>query len=1595
MASSDTLIDRFYQYLDPEEAAGRDPAQLHAAARNIAELAGSREPGDAAVQVLNPTMDTVGYSGRHTIVHAVTDDMPFLVDSVLGEVNRHGRTVHLLLHPQLVLDRQTGEILDLDPQDAGKEHQVESWIYLEIDRIPDAEDREALTQGLIKVLGDVRKACEDWSDMRQQIRGIMAELELHPPSTVDPNSVAPTVDFLRWLDDHHFTFLGYRSYELVEGESDSEAFLRSVAGSGLGILRDQEGEGTTLSPLTPEAAQTAREPRLLTVTKANSIATVHRMVPLDYIGIRQFDKDGIVYGEHRFLGLFTQSAYAEATNRLPIVGAKVREALADSGFAPDSHSGKDLVSVLENFPRDELFQAPASYLHMVSREVLRLEERPRARAFVRNDEFGRFVSVVVYLPRDRYNTANRLRVEKLLQRTFGGLSVDYATRVGDGPLAQLHFVIRIPRHIPVPVIDEEKLQQELADATRTWSEGLTDAVQAHLDDEGATGDLVARYRDSFPEAYKEDFDGATAYFDLGRLFELHEHPHSSVRPHLYRAAEESPVERRLKVYRSTELSLTDALPIFADFGLEVTDERPYELTIDPTRTRYIYDFGLRAQQESIWSGGPRADESATSAAFEEAFSRVWDGQVESDTLNSLVLSAGLDWRRVVILRTLVRYVRQVGAFSLEYLEEALVANPESAEVLIEMFAARFDPDLTGDRQAACAELDARFEAALDHVASLDQDRILRSYQQVLQATVRTNFYQRDDEGQNKPYVSLKVLPQELPLLPEPRPQYEIWVYSPRAEGSHLRFGAVARGGLRWSDRREDFRTEVLGLVKAQMVKNSVIVPTGSKGAYFAKQLPDPSERDAWRAEGVEAYKVFIRGMLDVTDNRLAGDIVPPPRVVRHDADDPYLVVAADKGTASFSDIANGVAREYGFWLDDAFASGGSAGYDHKAMAITARGGWESVKRHFRELGVNTQTEEFTVVGIGDMSGDVFGNGMLLSRTIRLVGAFDHRHIFLDPNPDAEASYAERERLFNLPGSSWEDYDSALISEGGGVWPRTTKAIPVSAQVRARLGLPAGVTSLSSAEMLSAILKAPADLLWNGGIGTYVKASTETHAEIGDRANDLIRVDGQDLRVRVVGEGGNLGMSQRGRVEAALKGIQVNTDAIDNSAGVDSSDQEVNIKIALTPLVQDGTMSMEERDALLVEMTDDVAHNVLRTNYEQNVLIGNGRTQREVMAPVHRRLISQLIDQAGLDPEMEFLPDELEWSKRDAAGVGLTSPEFAVLMAYSKLGLKEALIDTELPDDPSMIPTLLNYFPRALQERAEQQLLEHPLRREIIVNELANNMVNRGGVSFAFRAADETGGTLAQIARAFHVVRAVFNMGDYMARVESTDTVVDTDTQAELYLEFRRLIDRGSRWFLNNRPLAAGMQDEIDRFAEPVQRLIPLIGSLLQGGERARHDERVTWALERGVPEDVARTYAGLLDSFSLLDVVELALEMDRDVEEVAEIYFGVSEAFHLDELLTHVSELPRGDRWASLARGALRDDIYGVMRGLSRTIVDRTDPGSDSVKRVREWMVENEAALLRTSQLLRTVSGMEEPGLAPLSVALRTLRGLVRQGSAG
>ncbi|MEV5881991.1 NAD-glutamate dehydrogenase [Streptomyces sp. NPDC052020] len=1597
------FLQRYYLHTAPEDLTGRDPVDVFGAAVSHYRLAENRPQGTANVRVHTPTVEENGWTCSHTVVEAVTDDMPFLVDSVTNELTRQGRGIHVVVHPQFVVRRDvTGkliEVLTTPPSgDLPHDAHIESWIHVEIDRETDRADLKQITADLLRVLSDVREAVEDWGKMRDASMRLADSLAEEPlPGDLPGPEVEEARELLHWLAEDHFTFLGYREYELRGDDS-----LAAVPGTGLGILRaDPHHAGEDSHPVSPsfarlpaDARAKAREHRLLVLTKANSRATVHRPSYLDYVGVKKFDEKGNVVGERRFLGLFSSAAYTESVRRVPVIRRKVQEVLDRAGFSPNSHDGRDLLQILETYPRDELFQTPADELQAIVTSVLYLQERRRLRLYLRQDEYGRYYSALVYLPRDRYTTGVRLRIIDILKEELGGTSVDFTAWNTESILSRLHFVVRVPQGTELPELsdaDKERIEARLVEAARSWADGFAEALNAEFGEE-RSAELMRRYASAFPEGYKADHSPRAAVADLAHLEQLDDEQTFALS--LYEPVGAGPEERRFKIYqKGGSVSLSAVLPVLSRLGVEVTDERPYELRCGDRRTAWIYDFGLRMPKASAGGGDYLGDDARE--RFQDAFAATWTGKAENDGFNALVLSAGLTWRQAMVLRAYAKYLRQAGStFSQDYMEDTLRNNVHTTRLLVSLFEARMSPE----RQRAGREIvDALLEeldAALDQVASLDEDRILRSFLSVIKATLRTNFFQEAAPGRPHDYVSMKFDPQAIPDLPAPRPAFEIWVYSPRVEGVHLRFGKVARGGLRWSDRREDFRTEILGLVKAQMVKNTVIVPVGAKGGFVAKQLPDPSaDRDAWMAEGIASYKTFISALLDITDNMVAGEVVPPKDVVRHDEDDTYLVVAADKGTATFSDIANEVAGRYDFWLGDAFASGGSAGYDHKGMGITARGAWESVKRHFRELGVDTQSQDFTVVGIGDMSGDVFGNGMLLSEHIRLVAAFDHRHIFIDPTPDAAVSYAERRRLFELPRSSWEDYDTALLSPGGGVFPRTAKAIPVNAHIREALGIEEKVSKMTPADLMKAILKAPVDLLWNGGIGTYVKASAESHGDVGDKANDAIRVDGRDLRVKVVGEGGNLGLTQLGRIEFAMQGGRVNTDAIDNSAGVDTSDHEVNIKILLNGLVADGDMTVKQRNKLLAEMTDEVGRLVLRNNYAQNTAIANALAQSQDMLHAQQRFLRHLVREGHLDRALEFLPTDRQIRERLSAGQGLTGPETAVLLAYTKITVAEELLDTSLPDDPYLKGLLHAYFPTALRERFGDRIDTHPLRREITTTVLVNDTVNTGGTTYLHRLREETGASLEEIVRAQTAARAIFRAYPVWDAVESLDNKVEAAVQTRIRLHSRRLVERGTRWLLNNRPQPLQLAETVDFFADRVERVWQELPKLLRGADlewyQYVHDELTA----AGVPEELATRVAGFSSAFPTLDIVSVADRMGKEPLDVAEVYYDLADRLTITQLMDRISALPRTDRWQSMARAAIREDLYAAHAALTADVLAVGDGTSTPEERFRVWEQKNAAILGRARTTLEEIHGSDAFDLANLSVAMRTMRTLLRTHS--
>ncbi|GAA3611938.1 NAD-glutamate dehydrogenase [Marihabitans asiaticum] len=1561
------FVRRYLRHVEAE-VGDRSAEELLAMATAHRELAARRAPGETLVAIDGGTL------------RVVTDDRPFLVDSVRGALEGRGHRITAVVHPQLCVARDADgrlqEITDLAPDAEADSGVAESWMRFEVAGSGlEQSDGEAMVRS---VLDEVEIVVQDWQPMRARVQELAERI-----GEGGDERATESADFLRWVAQDHMLLLGVRDFT-VDGDA-----MEIVAGSGLGTLTGDERK------LSDAERGLADGERGVWIGKGSSRATVHRVAYPDHVAVRWQGPDGQVQ-ETRIVGLFTSSAYTEPVLSIPVLQRKIDHILQSAGWSRDSHSGARVLRLLETFPRDELFQSSAEHLEQVVHEVLRVEGLRQTALFLRGDGQQQFVSALVYLPRDRYTTPVRQRIEEVLSEAIGADEATFTAKVSEDSLARLSYVLRREDGAAVHVPSDAELaalRTSVAEASRSWTEMLQTKAVELLGRESAEAAL-APFVDGYPLDYQGAFTAAQAVADLKNAVRIdEEHRYAGVLYDPQTGHDVGPQVRRFKLFSIDRVSLADIMPVFRDLGVEVIDEEPYILTRSDGERIGVYDFGLKVADAQSWQQHSHEE---LRDLVEGVVAAVWSGRAESDALNALVVGAGLTWREVALLRTIAKYLKQTRAtWSLRSLAEALVSNPGIATDLVALFTARFDPDAEGDegaRAEAQAAVRERIETALDDVASLEQDRVIRAFVGVIAATLRTSYYQVDEAGEPLPRISLKLEPAKVPDLPKPWPAFEIWVCSPQVEGVHLRFGLVARGGLRWSDRRDDFRTEVLGLVKAQMVKNAVIVPTGSKGGFVGKQLPDPAEdREAWMEAGRSAYVQFISGLLDVTDNRVDGEIVAPERVVRHDGDDPYLVVAADKGTATFSDLANSVALDYGFWLGDAFASGGSIGYDHKGMGITARGAWESVKRHFREMGHDTQTEDFTVVGIGDMSGDVFGNGMLLSEHIRLVAGFDHRHIFIDPDPDAASSYPERRRLFDLGRSSWDDYDRDLISDGGGVWPRTAKSIDVSEQAARALGLD-GPTAMTPTELIHAILRAPVDLLWNGGIGTYIKATSESHDEVGDRAGDAYRVNGDQLRVRVVGEGGNLGATQRGRIEAARHGVRINTDAIDNSAGVDTSDHEVNIKILLGEVVRDGGLDEDGRVELLASMTDEVARMVLRDNYEQNVLLGNARSQGGSMLPVHETFMRALVARGELDRELEFLPSQAEVEHLEHEGLGLSSPELSVLLAYSKLALKNDLLESATPDDEALEGLLLDYFPDKVRQAYPDQARAHPLRREIVTTVLANEVVNRGGITFVHRACDETGATSEQVARAFVASRDIFRLQPYVRAVEALDNEVPTEVQTRLYLEFRRLMDRSVRWFLAARSGRLAIRGEVERFAPVVEELGPQVVDLLQGSEAERLRQEAGVLQRDGVPEELAVWTASLLDQYSLLDITDIAADTGLTPGEVAAVYYLVSEQFRIDDLLHRVTALPRAERWDSLARGALRDDLYATLQSLTRSVLDASSEldSPEPDERFATWLESHDESWQRVRNSLAGIRALPTPTVAALSVALRTLRSVTR-----
>ncbi|NLS10837.1 NAD-glutamate dehydrogenase [Nesterenkonia sp. MY13] len=1588
----DTLAEAYFAHIASADLSKLDQPQRHQFLESHIQLANDRPGAEPAVGVTD--------IGHRSIVQVVTDDMPYLVDSVTSEVTRCGHAITLVVHPILLTKRKAEDhtlkaVLNLPSQgrswssgdtqslptvtallEEQDRTQVESWITVEVDRSLSEEAVEDLVSGLKRVLSDVRASHRDQDRMAAQARQTAADIR-RLDSVEDRDESA---EFVEWMAQGNYLFLGYREYQFIEEGEDAR--LEPIPGTGQGILADIDGvpRSKSSSELSAAGRARARQPKALVITKANSRSTVRRRTYMDYVAVKTFDAAGEVTGERRFLGLFSQRAYTQSITTIPLLRSRAKALLARSGFSPDSHSGTDLMQILETYPRNELMQMEIAEIEDVAWQILQLQERRRVKLFLRQDHYGRFMTALLFMPRDRYNTQTRRRAENELMAHIDAESIDFNVRLSDSVLARVFFRMRLRKDAAEPTISPEELEQRLARAVRSWGEGIAEEASSSYSESHAER-ISSRWGEAFPPEYRVVYEVSDALHDAAEFETLEAQPDDGPRLSFYPPGEDDPAHMRLKLYLTGPKTLTDTLPIIDDFGLALLDERAYTITTPDGQSFYLYDLGICYPAE--------VDPYATTEVFKEAYHKVLTDQVESDEFSRLVLHLQLDIRRVTVLRAYAKYMRQLGmSHSYDFLAEALLANPSVARALIDYFTAKFDPNLQQGRSEAITACRSRVTEALETVKTLDADRVLSTFLALIDATDRTNLYQGHQ------WVALKLRPADIDAAPRPRPAHEIWVYSPQVEGTHLRFDSIARGGLRWSDRSEDFRTEVLGLVKAQMAKNAVIVPSGAKGCFFPKQLPDPrADRGAWFEAGREAYKTFIRALLDITDNQQTDEdgtvtIVPPEQVVRHDDDDPYLVVAADKGTATFSDTANAISQEYGHWLGDAFASGGSAGYDHKAMGITARGAWESVKSHFATLGHDTQSQDFTVVGIGDMGGDVFGNGMLLSEHIQLVAAFNHLHIFIDPDPDPAASFAERQRLFEADKSGWDAYNTELISAGGGIFSRTDRSITITEQMRRRFDIDA--ESLTPPELISALLKAPVDLLYNGGIGTYVKSSEETHDDVGDRANNGIRVNGADLRTRVVVEGGNLGLTQAGRIEAAQHGVLINTDAIDNSAGVDCSDHEVNIKILLDGLISSGHLEAENRDDLLEEMTEDVAGLVLQTNKDQNTLLLAERHRLTEFSPSFGRLSDWLEQTAGLDRELEALPSWEQMQRRPQDGVpALSTPELAVLSAYAKIQLKGALAGSELLEDPWFHSWLEAYFPERITNQWADQLPRHPLAQRIIGTTLANHAVNMGGATFVFRTAEETFASEDVILRAFVVAEEIFKLQDFEEAMRKLPVSFPTEVWAEMHRDMRRLLDRAVRWLITHGGSwqTGSIAEEVASYAQHITPLYRNLEAHLCEGEQQRRQQLRKEMISHGADEELADWHAELYESYSLLDIAAVSDELGTDSAETASVYFAVYSAFEINAIMERISALPRTDKWQALARGAQREELYSAVRDITQSVLASTESGT-AQERLEAWRGNRSTRLERAERLIEEAE-QDSGSVASITVLLRHLRGLV------
>ncbi|KMT64797.1 NAD-glutamate dehydrogenase [Catenovulum maritimum] len=1563
-----------YRDISREDLTDRNDSDLYGAVVSLWHTLNDYDNAHPIINVFNPGLANNGWQSNHTVVEIVTADIPFLVDSIRLAFTHLNITSHWLLHQSIRLEHDKSKKISQISQNgqASKAHRTAVFM-IEIDRQSCEQDLAKIKRSICAVIDQVTLAVEDWKAMVDKCKSIIKELD-SLPDKIESSQISEAKAYLNWLIKDKYTFMGYREYDLAAVSGGYK--LSRVQASSLGLMKASKGSDTRLLSELPSSAKAeALSQNLMILTKTNSKSVVHRSAYMDYVGIKKFDSKGKVIGEHRFIGLYSSDFYNDSALDIPLVQHKIKRVLGQTGFQTSSHAYKAIVNILETYPREEILHAKEDEIQQISLGIMQMQERGVAKLFIRKDIFGRYFSCMAYVPRDKYNTQLRKATQALFQRHLNSSeAVEFNTYLSESSLARTHYMVRVKNNNFD--IDEHSIQNNMIELSKTWEDKFERCLMSHYGEEKGKA-ISQKYENAFSRSYKETELPSSALVDIAKLESLSDKNRLGMIFYRPQEAEKDSAQVRLKLFHRDEpIHLSDVLPMLENFGLRVIDERPYKVTANDGHVNWILDFSMQMRS------GIGIDLETSREIFQQAFQQVWAGELEDDGFNRLVLQANVSGRESAILRSYAKYMRQIGtSFSQSYIEDTFAKYPDIAKQLIQLFVCRFCPE-TDFELPQQQELLSGIEAALDNVANLDDDRIIRRYVDMICATLRTNFYQAADNGSPKSYISFKLTPSSIPDIPKPVPHFEIFVYSPRVEGVHLRGGKVARGGLRWSDRREDFRTEVLGLVKAQQVKNTVIVPVGAKGGFVCKKLPESGGRQAFFEEGQACYRIFIRALLDVTDNIVKGEILPPKQVVRHDDDDPYLVVAADKGTATFSDIANSISEEYDFWLGDAFASGGSVGYDHKKMGITARGAWESVKRHFREIGINCQTTDFTCVAVGDMAGDVFGNGMLLSEHTCLVAAFNHMHIFIDPNPDAAKTYVERKKLFDSV-SGWAEYDQKLISKGGGLFERSAKSIKLTKEIKALLDT--DKDSMAPSELIHCILQMKADLLWNGGIGTYIKSSKESHSDVGDRANDSVRINGNQANFKIIGEGGNLGCTQLGRIEAAKKGCRVNTDFIDNVGGVDCSDKEVNIKILLNTLVADGELTLKKRNELLYSMTAEVSEIVLKDCYRQTHSLSVTQSKIRDQLKEQTRFIHGLEKSGYLDRELEFLPSDDDLAERQAAGKGLTQPELSVLIAYAKMVLKEQFNTPEITQEPHLAQSLLDYFPKVLKQKFSKAMQQHPLKSEIIATQVANEIINDMGLNFVHRMSEETGANASEVAICYTIAKEIFELPQLWKKIESWDNLVSAEIQSEALFQLRRTVRRATRWFLRHRSKLKTIRESVDFYKPVFDELSENLDKYLVEDEHAKLIQNAEKLSSAGVDADFAKRLSYISTLFSVMDIAQVIEESQRPLALVSDVYYKLGSYMELHWFLDQINKQPVANHWQALARAAFREELDWQQRSLAAVILRSCTDHCNANDMLKSWAEQHSEILDRWRHMLADFKATRSHEFAKFSVALREL----------